>query len=54
MTLSFSKFMMDGTDMEQVDIRCILCGRAEAHDSLRLDDAVEWAEQHECAPLRVT
>lgn len=50
MTLSFNKFMITTT----VDIRCTVCGRNEVFDCLRLDDAVEWAEQHECARLRVT
>jgi hypothetical protein len=48
MTLSFSKFMIT------VDIRCTVCGRSEISGCLRLDDAVEWAEQHECAKLRAT
>lgn len=57
MTLSFSKFLLGVTegrygDEPEPDIRCSLCGHAEK--VYRLDDAVEFAEQHECAPLRVT
>ena len=60
MTLSYSKFMLDGAERPSgdefgVDIRCLVCGHAEESSSgFRLDDAIEWAESHQCAPLRVT
>lgn len=59
MTLSFNKFLLGvGVpadrygDEPESDIRCSLCGMSEQVD--RLDDAVEFAERHKCAPLRVT
>lgn len=55
MTLSYNKFIIaPGPISESVDIRCLLCGRSHDDDCLRLDDAIEWAESHECAGLRVT
>jgi hypothetical protein len=55
MTLSYSKFELYADDAEQVVLRCLVCGRNEVQgDGIRLDDAIEQADQHECAPLRVT
>ena len=53
MTLSYNKFMLDVVH-DLVDLRCTVCGAAGQFEGLRLDDAIEWAESHQCAPLRVT
>lgn len=54
MTLSFNKFLLGAvpTDPDTADIRCSLCGCSET--VWRLEEAVQFADQHECAPLRVT
>jgi hypothetical protein len=49
MTLSFSKFDTYGGE-GIVWLRCRVCGTSESWGgSVRMDDAVEWMEQHECA-----
>lgn len=58
MTLSFHKFLLSETSNEfhpsVIDIRCSVCGVSEHVTEPRLNDLVEWAEQHECPGLRVT
>jgi hypothetical protein len=54
MNLSYNKFMLEGTDMETVDLRCTVCGRSTKEDVIRLDEALEWADKHKCARMRVT
>lgn len=45
---NLSKFMLSAANMEQVDIRCTVCGVSDTDYALRLTEAVEWAENHEC------
>lgn len=53
MTLGYDKFLVTPGGLK-VGIRCTACGRAEHGFSyLRLDDAVYWAERHECDPQAV-
>jgi hypothetical protein len=50
MTLSYSKFLIDSPVMSEggVAVRCKVCGTSDLWDEVRLDDAIEWAESHEC------
>lgn len=57
-TLSFSKFTVAGSgwtsDGENIykdlpiEIRCTVCGQPGDITYARLDELVEWAEQHDC------